>query len=92
MSQSTQCCMPSPRAIGPLVLIFLKGFYIYGHDGHLGHVTQMRRKNFHSDRGSIWNLAVTGPVVSKEMFEECGQMMEPACTLGSPMSLKGQVS
>ena len=49
--------------------------------------------------GSIWNLALMGPVVSEEKtYDECGQwtdgrwMKEPAYTVSSPMSLKVQVS
>ena len=26
---------------------FLEGFYHYGHDGHLGHVTSIRSSDFH---------------------------------------------
>ena len=38
-----QGCIPSPRAIDPLVpeKKILKGFYHIGRGGHLGHVTQM---------------------------------------------------
>ena len=42
--------MPSFKIIGLLVLekkIF-KGFAIYSHGGHLGHVTLIIYKNFHS--------------------------------------------
>ena len=36
-----QCYIPSPKATGLLVpdKIVLKGFTLYGHGGHLGHVT-----------------------------------------------------
>ena len=34
------------RPAGYRTRIFLKGFNIYGHGGHLGHVTQMPRTNF----------------------------------------------
>ena len=48
---------------------------------------------------STWNLALIGPVVSEEMFEECRRWTddderktEPAYTTSSPMCLKAQVS
>ena len=44
MYTSSQCYMPCLVEIGPPVLDkifrrFLKGFTLYGHGGHLGHVT-----------------------------------------------------
>ena len=78
---------------------FLKGFYPkwawwppWSHDQD--HVPP-------SHGGSIWNLALIGPVVSEKMFEECWRqtdneddrrMTECAYTISSPMSLKAQVS
>ena len=56
------------QALGPLALRFF--FYMTGHKGHLGHVTQMQQTIF----GSPYPLrlhvkyALIGPVVSEEMF------------------------
>ena len=50
-SRCLRCYMPSFVKIGPAVLenkIFEGFFTIYGHGGHLGHVTQMPWKNFRS--------------------------------------------
>ena len=38
LGPSPQCCIPSPKVIGPLVPENI--FTIYGRGGHLGHVTQ----------------------------------------------------
>ena len=49
MSRSPLCDIPSFVEIGLLVLekkIF-KGFTIYGHGGHIGHVTSIMFMNFH---------------------------------------------
>ena len=48
MGWSPRCYMPSFMKIGPPVLekIF-EGFTIYGHGGHLGHVTKIMVTNFH---------------------------------------------
>ena len=50
---------------------FFKIFTIYGHGGHIGHVTQTIWTNFHSPiplshGGATWNLASIGLEVSKE--------------------------
>ena len=41
---------------------------------------------------SIWNLASIGPVVSEEMFKECGRQTDgrrrPTCPISSPTSLR----
>ena len=61
----------SPRASDPLVpeeKIF-KGSTIYGRGSHIGHVTQMRRANFHSQyplRLHLKHTALIDPVVSEE--------------------------
>ena len=74
-----QWCIPSPRAIGPLVLekkIF-KGFLPFmGVTAILGMWPNARccEQTFvpPTHWGSIWNLAMTGRVVSeKKTFEEC---------------------
>ena len=59
---------------------FFKIFTIYGHGGHLGHVTRSILTNFKSPHGdSIWNLASIGPVISEEkMLKECGQQTTEA--------------
>ena len=70
--------------------IFLRVFTIYGHGGHLGHMTQIIWTNFYSPiplrldmkfgfdwPSSFWDV------------EECGRWKtEPASTISSPMSLK----
>ena len=51
---------------------FRRVFNIYGPGGHLGHVTQMPRTNFHSPYhgGSTQNLALIGQtVLEKKPFE-----------------------
>ena len=51
---------------------FLKGFIIYGHCGHLGHVTRTFEQTFVpvSKGVSMYNSSSIGPVVSEEkMFE-----------------------
>ena len=50
MGWSPRYYIPSFMEIGPPVpkKIFLKGFYhIYGHGGHLGHVTSIMSSDFH---------------------------------------------
>ena len=49
MGRSPRCYIPSFVKIGPPVLekIFEGGFTIYGHGGHLGHVTRIMLTNFH---------------------------------------------
>ena len=65
MGLSSQCHIPSFVEIGPLVLekkIFLRVFNIYGHGGHLGHVTSIMSsdlhflipESFHKKFGSDW--------------------------------------
>ena len=64
---------------------------MYGHGGHLGHVTQLRRANFRppppppappTNWVSTWNLALFGPVVSeKKTFEECGRRTDDGACL-----------
>ena len=63
-----QCCIPCPRAIGPLVPEKILRFLSYM-DSHLCHVNQFLSP---THWGSIWNFALTGPTDSEEMFEECG--------------------
>ena len=55
---------------------FLKGFTIYGHDGHLDHVTWTIYTNFGSPcprRLHIKYLALIGQVVSEKIFENGGR-------------------
>ena len=49
MGWSQQYYIPSFVEIGPPVLEkkILKGFTIYGHGGHLGHVTSILSSDFH---------------------------------------------
>ena len=49
MGWSPECNIPSFMKIGPPVLEkeILKVFTIYGHGGHLGHVTMIMLTNFH---------------------------------------------
>ena len=71
--------MPSLKIICLLVLekeIFKDFFSIYGHGGHLGHVTWTIYTNFASPSqgGSTYNLASIGQVVSeKKTFENGGR-------------------
>ena len=54
---------------------FWRVFTIYGRGGHLGHVTHFHEQTFvpPSHWGSIWNLALIGPVVlEKKIFENGG--------------------
>ena len=46
-------------------------FTIYGHGGHLGHVTQMPRANLRPSiyGGSTQNVALIGKVVSKKVLK-----------------------
>ena len=49
MGWSPRCYIPSFVEVGPMVpekKIFDVFFSIYGHGGHLGHVTQMWQTNF----------------------------------------------
>ena len=60
---------------------FFKVFTIYGHGGHLGHVTRQFEQTFvpRSHGDSLWNLASIGPVVSEEkIFKECGRQTTEA--------------
>ena len=54
---------------------FWRVFIIYGHGGHLGHVTQPCEQTFvpPSHWGSIWKLALTGPAVLEKIFENGGR-------------------
>ena len=55
---------------------FIKGFTIFGHRGHLGHVTQEWQTNFCSPSPLKLHIksGLIGPVVSEEKtFEEDGQ-------------------
>ena len=50
MDWSPQCYIPSFVEIGPPVpekKIFERFFTIYGHGGHLGHVTRIMSSDFH---------------------------------------------
>ena len=79
---------------------FQRVFTLYGHGGHLRHVTQTPRTIFPPTHGgSTWNLAWIGKAVSEKMFENGGQRTdddgrttEPAYTISSHMSQKAQVS
>ena len=56
-----------------------QGHQIYGHGGHLGHVTRTVSTNFRSRShgGSIRILASISPGVSEEkMFKECGRQTD----------------
>ena len=63
-----------------------EGFYhIYGHGGHLCHVTHMQQTNFRSSthRDSTKNLALIGQaVLEKKMFEHCERRMDRRWTEG----------
>ena len=52
---------------------YLNFFTIYGHGSHLGHVTWTSFPP--SQRGSKWNLALIGQVVSEKMFENNGHII-----------------
>ena len=76
LGPSPQCCIPSPKVIGPLVPE-KKGFH---HGGHLGHVTQTPPNKLSFPRPmeapyEIWLwLVLIGPVVlEKKMFENGGR-------------------
>ena len=57
--------MRAYRTIGPLVTI-------YGHGGHLGHVTQIQTFIPRTKGGSKYNLVLIGQaVLEKKMFEHC---------------------
>ena len=75
-------------------------FTIYGRGGHLGHVTQMPRKNIvpPTQGGSTSNLALINKAVSeKKIFEHCerrrrttptdGRTPDHEYPISSPMSL-----
>ena len=65
--------IPRPKVIGFLILEkqFLRGFTIYRHSGHLGHVTWTIWTNFRSRiLRSLWNLSLIGPLISKKMFDD----------------------
>ena len=65
------------RTISSVGEDFLRFFTIYGHDGHLGHVTWTIYINFlpPSHGGSTWNLVLIGQVISeKKMFENNGDI------------------
>ena len=51
----------------------MKGFTIYGHGGHLGHVTRIMLTNFHFLVPESFHtiLVQNGPVVSKKIWFEC---------------------
>ena len=71
--------MPSFKIIEILVLKkkSFKGFNLYGHGGHLGHVTWTIYIHFlpPSQKGSTWNLALFGQGVSeKKMFGNDGHV------------------
>ena len=70
----TRCYIPSFKVIGQLVLgkkIFLKVFTIYGHGGHIGHVTLRVCTIFipSAQGGPKRNLVTFGPMAFEEMFE-----------------------
>ena len=77
---------------------FGRVFTIYGHGGHLGHVTQMPQTKFRSPypRRLHINLALIGQAVcEKKLFEHCerttdGRRRTPDhwYTISSPMSLR----
>ena len=75
MGRSPRCYIPSFLKIGPPVLekkIFEEFFTIYGHSGHLGHVTSIRSSDFHFLvlKAFIQNLVQNGPVVSEKIWLE----------------------
>ena len=72
MGRSPRCYIPSFVKIGPPVLekkIFEGFFTIYGHSGHLGHVTRIMLQIFISLylKAFIQNLVQNGPVVSEKI-------------------------
>ena len=79
----------------------MKVFTIYGHGGHLGHVTCTIYINFipPSRGGSTQNLALIGQAVSKEKIFEIvdrrrrrtdnGRTLEHRCTISSPCEPDG---
>ena len=50
----------------------MKGFYQYGHGGHLGHVTSVMSSNFHFllPESFYTKLVQNGPVVSEKIWFE----------------------
>ena len=71
IGRSPQCYIPSFVEIGPSVLRgrILKVFTIYGHGGHLGHVTSIMSPDFHFlvPESFIQNLVQIGTVVSEKI-------------------------
>ena len=71
---SPQCYIPSFMKIGLPVLEkkILEVFTIYGHGGHLGHVTRIMLTNFISLylKAFIQNLVQNGPVVYEKIWFE----------------------
>ena len=73
MGRSSQCYIPSFMEIGPPVPEkILKGFTIYGHGGHLGHVTSIMSSIFHFlvPEAFVQNLVQIGTVVSEKIWFE----------------------
>ena len=54
---------------------FCKVFTIYGHGGHLGHVTQMPQINFRSNPGRL-HIKFGFDLVVSEVFEHCGRTID----------------
>ena len=81
MGPRPQYYIPSHKVIGPLVLekkIF-EGFLPYmGMVAILVMWPRAREQTFvpPSHRGSIWNLALTGPAVLEKIFENGGRTMD----------------
>ena len=74
MGWSPRCYIPSFMKIGRRFWRrrFLKVFTIYGHGGHLGHVTRIVLKKIISLylKAFIQNLVQNGPVISEKIWFE----------------------
>ena len=83
IGQSPSCCIPSFVRIGPSVpekKIFKIFFTIYGHGGHLGHVTWSLFPPQAASHEVFFDL-LSGFVVSEvNMLEHCGRQLQRQTT------------
>ena len=82
--------MPSLKIIGLLVLEKIsKGFAIYSHGVHLGHVTLTIHKNFHSPflRMLHTKFGLIGQAVSEKIFEYYGNIHVYCPKMGADLPL-----
>ena len=66
---------------------FRRVFTIYGHGGHLGHVTQMPQTNFHSPYPKRLHIDWPRGFGEEKIFEHCGRTPDHEYPISSPMSL-----